>query len=284
MTQARARKQGGSRPLSAGRLRRAVTGAAVAASLVLAACATNPVTGRSQFIMIPASQDVALGAQAFAEVRQSEPVVTTGPDAERLQRIGAHIARVAKADAPHLQFEFVIIEKPTVNAWALPGGKIAIYRGMLNRLEDDHQVAAVLGHEAAHAVLRHGAERVSRAQATNLVIGAAGVGLAAGTDGGSQMAGLAITAAALATQIGSALPHSRLMELEADDIGTLYMARAGYDPRAAVRVWQIMMAKRDGGSPPQWLSTHPADHKRIAQLQSRMGVYMAEYQRAGGRP
>lgn len=240
---------------------------------VLTGCSTNPITGRSQMIMFPESQDAALGAQAFAEVTANAPVVRSGADATRINRIGQRVAAVS--DRPDMDWEFILIDEPVLNAWALPGGKIAVYRRMADELNDS-ELAAVLGHEVAHAVLRHGVERVSRAQMTQLALQIGAIAVATQTD--NQTAQLALTLGALAAQGFVALPHSRFTELEADDIGTLYMARAGYDPRAAVSLWQKMARlKEGGGGPPNFLSTHPSDDRRITRIQAKMDVYMTEW-------
>jgi predicted Zn-dependent protease len=243
--------------------------------LTLSAClAENSVTGRSQFIIIPPSQDAALGLEAMQEVKKTEPVIQTGPLAERVQNIGARIARIS--DKADLQWEFVVIDEPVLNAWALPGGKVAVYRKMLDNL-NDQQLAAVLGHEIAHAVLRHGAEQMSRAQAQNIAI--LGVGILVSTQVDDQeTAQLAVGLGQLAAQGFVALPHSREMELEADHVGTIYMAKAGYDPRNAVTLWEKMASlKEGGGGQPVFLSTHPSDDKRISRLNARMDEYMGYY-------
>ncbi|WP_417458634.1 M48 family metallopeptidase [Kordiimonas sp.] len=248
---------------------------ALSAGLFLAACVTeNAVTGRSQFITIPPSQDAALGLEAMNEVKKTADVKTTGPAAQRVKRIGARIAAIS--DKPDMPWEFVVIEEDVLNAWALPGGKIAVYQKMVDSFTDDNELAAVMGHEIAHAILRHGAEQMSRAQAQNLAIVGVGAAVGATTKDG-EMAQMAVTLGALAAQGFVQLPHSRAMELEADDIGTLYMARAGYDPRAAVRLWQKMKSMKDGASQPAFLSTHPSDDKRIARINAKMATYMAEY-------
>lgn len=250
--------------------------AALSFLLVSACVAENSVTGRSQFIMIPPSQDAALGLEALNEVKKTAPVVTTGRMADRVQRIGRRIAAVS--DKPDLPWEFIVIDEPVLNAWALPGGKVAIYRKMLDNL-DDNQLAAVMGHEVAHAVLRHGAEQMSRAQAQNLAIVGLGVLVGSQTED-QEMAQMAVGLGALAAQGFVALPHSRKMELEADHIGTIYMAKAGYDPRAAVSLWETMSRlKEGGGSPPTFLSTHPSDDKRIGRLAARMDEYLTYYRR-----
>lgn len=247
-----------------------------AAFLLMTAClAENTVTGRSQFIIIPPSQDAALGLEALNEVKKSAPVVTSGVMAERVQRIGARIATIS--DKPDLEWEFIVIDEPVLNAWALPGGKVAVYRKMLDNLNDE-QLAAVLGHEVAHAVLRHGAEQMSRAQAQNMAIVGLGVLVNSQTED-QQTAQMAVGLGALAAQGFVALPHSRKMELEADHIGTIYMAKAGYDPRNAVTLWQKMAQLKDGGGPPTFLSTHPSDDNRIARLNARMEEYLSYYRR-----
>lgn len=251
----------------------------VAASfLLLTACVTtNSVTGRSQFITIPASQDEALGMQALTEVKKTNKKVrTSGADVERVRRIGRKI--VAVSDKPDMNWEFIVIDEPVLNAWALPGGKVAVYQKMIDNLTDE-ELAAVLGHEAAHAILRHGAEQVSRAQAQQIAIAGLGVLVASQTED-QQTAQLAVGLGSLAAQGFVALPHSRSMELEADHIGAIYMARAGYDPRAAARLWRKMAKLKEGGQQqPTFLSTHPSDGKRIERLESRMEEYLAEWRR-----
>jgi len=243
----------------------------------LSACVTtNTVTGRSQFITIPASQDAALGLEAMQQVKDTSPVLTTGPLASRVKRIGQRIAPYS--DSPNLDWEFVVIDEPVLNAWALPGGKVAIYRKMVDSF-NDAELAAVVGHEIAHAVLRHGAEQISRMQAQQLAIVGLGAIVASQSED-EKTAQLAVSLGALAAQGFVALPHSRKMELEADHVGTLYMARAGFDPRAAIALWQKMSQLKDGsGGTPAFLSTHPSDGKRIARLSERMEDYLLIYSR-----
>jgi predicted Zn-dependent protease len=254
---------------------KAQTMAAGAALLLTACMTTNEVTGRSQFITIPASQDAALGLEAMNEVKKTAAVETDSADAKRVQRIGRRIAAIS--DNPGMPWEFVVINEDVLNAWALPGGKIAVYKKMIDSFESDEELAAVIGHEIAHAILRHGAEKMSRVQVQNMAI--AGVGVAVGaTTEDERMSQVAVTLGALAAQGFVQLPHSRAMELEADDVGTLYMARAGYDPRAAVRLWKRMKSMKDGGGgQPAFLSTHPTDDKRIERLEDKMDSYLSEY-------
>jgi predicted Zn-dependent protease len=242
---------------------------------VSACVTTNEVTGRKQLITIPASEDIALGTNALNEVRRTAPVITQGAEVERIRRIGARIAAISHA--PNMEWEFIIIDEPVLNAWALPGGKIAVYTKMIEAFNTDAELAAVLGHEVAHAVLRHGAEQVSRGQIQSLIVLGLGAAIGAATDD-EQVGQIAVALGAVAAQGFVQLPHSRAMELEADDIGTLYMARAGYDPRASIQVWQKMKAMKEGKQTPSpFFSTHPADDQRIARLQAKMDIYLAEY-------
>lgn len=250
---------------------------AVSCLLLTACVTTNSVTGRSQFITIPASQDEALGLQALNEVKKNNKHVrTSGAQVERVRRIGKRI--VAASDKPDLNWEFIVIDEPVLNAWALPGGKVAVYAKMIDNLTDI-ELAAVLGHEAAHAILRHGAEQVSRAQAQQLAIIGLGAIVSSQTQD-EQTTKLAVGLGSLAAQGFVALPHSRSMELEADHIGTLYMARAGFDPRSAPNLWRKMARLKEGGSKtPTFLSTHPSDGKRIERLEARMSEYLAEWRK-----
>jgi len=247
---------------------------AIAVFCLSACVTTNTVTGRSQFITIPASQDAALGLEAMNQVKETAPVLTSGRLVVRVRRIGQRIAPVS--DNPSMDWEFVVIDEPVLNAWALPGGKVAVYRKMVDNLSDE-ELAAVLGHEIAHAVLRHGAEQVSRAQAQQLVIVGLGTIVASQSEN-EKTSQLAVGIGSLAAQGFVALPHSRKMELEADHIGAIYMARAGYDPRHSVALWQKMSRlKEGGGGMPTFLSTHPSDGKRIQRLEDRMAEYLAVY-------
>jgi len=239
----------------------------------LAACTTNSITGRQQLLMITPAEEQAMGLAALNEVKQTQPVEARGARADLVRKIGRRIAAVS--DRPDMDWEFIVIDEPVLNAWALPGGKVALYTKMIDALSEQ-ELAAVVGHEVAHAVLRHGAEQVSRAQMTQIGVGIAAGVVGASTDGETgavvgMLAGLAATGFVT-------LPHSRFMELEADDIGTLYMARAGFDPQAAVSLWQTMNRLKSGdGAQPAFLSTHPSDSRRIARIEAKMESYRAVY-------
>jgi predicted Zn-dependent protease len=232
--------------------------------------------------MVDPQQEAQMGLSAFEQTKAQTPISRNRAENERLQRVGKRISRVAKL--PNARWEFVLFESDEPNAFALPGGKVGVYTGILPITKDDTGLATVVAHEIAHASARHGAERVSQGMAVQLggavlsgVLGAYGVGGATGD--------LAMQAYGLGSQVGVMLPYSRTQELEADRIGLLYMARAGYDPREAIAFWQRFAAYNSGkgGGMPEFLSTHPMDRNRIVQLQKFMPQAVAEYQRAGGR-
>ncbi len=254
--------------------------AALAAALT--GCATAPETGRSQLLMVDPKQEAQMGLRAFEQTKAQTPISRNRVENERLQRVGKRISRVAKL--PNARWEFVLFESDEPNAFALPGGKVGVYTGILPITKDDAGLATVVAHEIAHASARHGAERVSQGMAVQLggavlsgVLGAYGVGGPSGD--------LAMQAYGLGTQVGVMLPYSRTQELEADRIGLLYMARAGYDPREAIGFWQRFATynRGKGGGMPEFLRTHPMDQNRIAQLQKFMPQAVAQYQRVGGR-
>jgi len=255
--------------------------AAVLLSALLTACASAPETGRSQLLLISPSEEARMGFQAFQKVKQQTPTSRNRVQSRELQQVGRRIASVAHL--PHAQWEFVLFEDPdNPNAFALPGGKVGIYTGMLPITQNEAGLATVIGHEIAHAVARHGAERMSQ----SVVVQIGGTALSAALGGQSAAArDLAMQAYGIGTTVGVMLPYSRTQELEADHLGLLYMARAGYDPREAVAFWKRFQAygSKRGGKPPEFLSTHPLDNRRIAQLQKLMPKALAEYERSKGR-
>lgn len=246
-------------------------------------CATAPETGRSQLLLIDSAQESQMGLKAFREIKSETPVSRDTTENARLQRVGRDIARVAKL--PDARWEFVLFDQPKVpNAFALPGGKVGVYTGILPITQNDAGLATVIGHEVAHAAARHGAERMS--QGVALQVGGSILSAALGAGGyGGVSRDLAMQAYGLGAQVGVLLPYSRTQELEADRIGLLYMARAGYDPREAIDFWKRFQAYNQarGGKGVEFLSTHPLDDNRIAQLQKYLPQAMAEYRRAGGR-
>jgi predicted Zn-dependent protease len=230
--------------------------------LLVVACAQVPFTNRSQLILISAEEETKLGSQAYREVLSKSPTTNADRYVEPVRRIGERLARAA--ERPDYQWQFAVIDDPKqVNAFALPGGKVAVYTGILPVAADSDGLAVVMGHEIAHVIARHGAERMSQGLAAEL--GASVLGAAAG---GGPSANLLLAAYGLGTQLGVLLPYSRTQESEADHIGLILMAKAGYDPRAAEGFWQRMARASSGGGPPEFLSTHPSHDTREQQIRA----------------
>ncbi|MDM7916399.1 MAG: M48 family metallopeptidase, partial [Candidatus Eisenbacteria bacterium] len=194
-------------------------------SVLISACSTVPITGRKSFNVIPDSQAEALGADAYQQVLSDSRLIRSGPDYERVARVGSRLAAVSHE--PNLAWEFSLIDDPeTVNAFCLPGGKVAVYTGILPIAENDAGLAVVMGHEIAHAIARHGSERMTN----DLALSVAQVGLSELLSQRSpQTRSLVLTAFGAGATVGLVLPFSRDQESEADRIGLIYMARAGYD-------------------------------------------------------
>ncbi|MFH1279370.1 MAG: M48 family metallopeptidase [Candidatus Eisenbacteria bacterium] len=239
---------------------------------VLIGCATVPVTGRQSFNLIPESQEVALGLDSYRQVLSESEVVESGPELALVRSVGARIA--AASDRPDYDWEFNLIkEDKTVNAFCLPGGKVAVYTGILPVALNEAGLATVVAHEIAHAIARHGGERMT----DELAFQVGGMGLEALLGQKSQATRNVVMAAyGIGGQIGVLLPFSRSAESEADHIGLVYMAKAGYDPREAVHFWERMQ-EQAGGAPPEWLSTHPSQGSRAKQLQEWMPEALGYY-------
>jgi metalloendopeptidase OMA1, mitochondrial len=236
-------------------------------------CMTVPETGRRQFNIVSADQEMELGLSSFEQMKKEMPLSKDASINAMVQRVGKRIAAVA--DLPNAQWEFVVFESKEPNAFCLPGGKIGIYTGILPITRNEAGMATVMGHEVAHAVARHGAERMS----THMALQAGGqiLGVAAG---GAQPVTQSMLGAAygMGSQLAVALPHSRSQESEADHIGLLYMARAGYNPEEAIAFWQRFSEYSAGaGGPPWFLRTHPVDDVRIRQIQEWLPEAKAEY-------
>jgi predicted Zn-dependent protease len=266
-------------------------GLLVALGSSVLSCETNPYTGRHQFVMTSVADEMALGAQAYSQVK-TDPKVRLSQDpreVEPVKRVAARIIEAAKrskyADmAKEFQWEVTVIkDDKTMNAFALPGGKIAVYTGIFPVAKTESGLAAVMGHEVVHALARHGAERMSQTQAANIALQSAQIGL--GMSGTNPLLSQAAMAALGAgAQVGVLLPYSRAHESEADYIGILLAADAGYDPQDSVRLWERMAQASGGGGPAEFLSTHPGHETRIEQLKKWMPEAMALYQRAGRVP
>jgi predicted Zn-dependent protease len=242
-------------------------------ALLLAGCSTVPETGRKQFNFMSSAEEMKLGLTEFDKMKKEVPVSKDPKLNAQLQRVGKRIAAVATL--PDAQWEFVVFESPEANAFCLPGGKVGIYTGILPITKDDAGLATVIGHEVAHAVARHGGERMSQATALQAVGQAVGSASAE-----SKYAGAIQTAYGTGAKLAVELPHSRSQESEADHIGLIYMARAGFNPEESVAFWQRFSDynKKSGGSETPWfLRTHPLDDTRIKQLQGWMPEAKAQY-------
>ncbi len=256
---------------------------ATALLFTLWACHTVPETGRKALRLVPSSQMNAMGVQAFAELRKEAKESQDAAKKAQVTRVGKNIVSAARQTAKELppvdQWEFVVFDDDEqVNAFALPGGKIGVFTGMWKVARDDNDLGIVLGHEVAHVVAEHGNERASQAILAQAGGVALSVGLAEGTDLSPGTKQAIMTGYGVGATVGVVLPFSRKHESEADHIGLLYAARAGYDPRAAVPFWQRMGAQ-GGGAPPEFLSTHPNYETRIKNLQSWMPEALAEYRK-----
>lgn len=249
--------------------------AGISSFVLLTSCYTVPVTGRTAMVLLPQSEEFALGMQAYNDVRSNTPLSRDAVLIRRVQTVGARIAAVS--DYPHWPWEFTVFQEDTPNAWCLPGGKVGVYSGLMRYVYTDGELATVLAHEIGHAVARHGAERMSQ----QMVV-AAGGAIVAGTVSDKNLE-TAKVAYGIGSELFVMLPYSRKQEYEADEIGLIYMARAGYDPREAVTFWERFRQLSQGPSVPEWFSTHPADEKRIARLKELMPRALAEYQKATGK-
>jgi metalloendopeptidase OMA1, mitochondrial len=242
-------------------------------------CSTVPVTGRSQLSLVSAGEEMQLGLTSFNQLKKETPISKDVAANALIQKVGKRIAAVAGPDMPNAQWEFVVFKSKEANAFCLPGGKVGVYTGILPITKDEAGMATVLGHEIAHAVARHGGERMSEAMLMQTGGQILGTTLSS-ADPRAQAA--ATVAYGLTTKVGRELPHSRAQESEADQIGLIYMARAGYDPEAAVGFWQRFAAysQQQGGGGPAFLRTHPTDEKRIQHLKTLMPRAKAEYRPA----
>jgi predicted Zn-dependent protease len=227
-----------------------------------------PVTGRHELNLVSTQQEMQLGLSSFNEMKKQTPVSRDPAANAMIQRVGMRIAEVASKDMPNASWEFVVFESKEANAFCLPGGKVGVYTGLLPIVQNDAGLATVIGHEVGHAVAHHGAERMSHSMV--MQGGEQVLGTALSTSD-PKWQSLAMVAYGLGSKVGVELPFDRKQESEADHIGLIYMARAGYDPKEAVAFWQRFDTynKQQGGAgTPVFLRTHPLDEVRIRQLQA----------------
>ena len=250
-------------------------------STLITSCYTAPVTGRSQLILLTLSQENEMGITAFKEVLQTSTISDNQSYNEAVTRVGNRIAKVA--DTPNYEWDFKVIQDDEqINAFALPGGKVGVYTGILQVAKTDAGLATVMAHEIAHVAARHGGERVSSEMLAQL----GAVGLSAALGGSNPYVTEAVMQAyGLGANVGVLLPFNRGQESEADRIGLIYMARAGYNPREAILFWQRMdEAVRGQSQPPEFLSTHPGYGTRIRNLQMWLPEAMPYYQNSRKAP
>lgn len=243
--------------------------------ILLAACTTAPFTGRSQLMLVSEGQELGLGEEAYRHTLR-DSVLLRDYEAERIVRkVGERIARAA--NKPDYKWEFRVIDDPEmVNAFAVPGGKVAVYSGIFPVVRDEAGLAVVLGHEVAHALLRHAGERMSQGQ----LLGA-GLTIAGASGINPQL----LQVFGMGASVGLILPFSRSQESEADQVGLILMAKAGYDPRVSLGVWERMEKKesaRERGAPPEFLSTHPGYETRVQRLREYIPEALTHYRPAEG--
>lgn len=245
--------------------------------LFVFSCTTTPETNRKALSLVPEQQMVQMGAQSYQEISSNEKVSTDPYLNELVTRVGT---RIANASQMKMDWEFKVFAEPdTINAFCLPGGKIGVYTGILPVAQNEAGLAAILGHEVAHATAHHSTERVSQALLLNLGLGLAEINL-----NNSKYRGLILAALGVGAQVGVLLPYSRMHESEADEIGLTYMARAGYDPSEAAALWVRMGEAEKGARPPVFLSTHPRSQDRAEELRGLVPKVQSEYHNSQKQP
>lgn len=251
--------------------------------LLLSACATVPLTQRKSLSLLPDSELLSLSFQQYADVLKKSKLSNDPAKVEVVKRVGERIARASEdflreskmeSDIKNYKWEFNLIEDDkVVNAWCMPGGKVAVYTGILPFTQDETGLAVVMGHEVAHAMAKHGNERMSEA----LLVQLGGMGLSVAlSQKPAQTQQIFLGVYGVTANVGFMLPYSRLHESESDRIGLVLMAKAGYDPREAIPFWERMNEK-GGGRPPEFLSTHPAPETRITKIKSHIPEAMKYY-------
>jgi metalloendopeptidase OMA1, mitochondrial len=236
----------------------------------------NPETGRTSHVALTSSEEAALGLQSYQQVLAQSITINSGPDLEVVKRVASRLAAATGKAGQDFDWRVSLIRDDKVNAFCLPGGKIVVYSGILPVAQTGAGLATVLGHEMAHATSRHGAQRVLQQNLAQTAMTGVAISLS-DMDYGKQRAILGALGAG--AQFGVLMPFSRKDESEADAIGLIYMARAGYDPRKSIRFWQRMESV-SSAQPPEFASTHPSHGRRIEQLEALMPKAMEEYNRA----
>jgi predicted Zn-dependent protease len=247
------------------------------------ACTTVPITGRSQFNIVPDQSMLSMSFQQYDQFLKENKLSTDPAKTRMVKNVGQKISRAVEQyliqnnmgnEIKNYSWEFNLIESDDINAWCMPGGKVAVYTGILPVAQNDSGLAVVIGHEIAHAVAKHGNERMSHGLAVQM----GGIGLSAALSSYPQQTQeLLMAAVGAGAQVGFMLPYSRLHEREADELGLIFMAMAGYDPNHAIGFWERMSQKKTGGAPPEFLSTHPSDAARIQNIRALIPKAMTYY-------
>jgi predicted Zn-dependent protease len=234
--------------------------------------------GRSAHMALSPQQEKQLGLQSYRQVLQQEQPVESGPEFELVKTVAGRLARATGSAAKDFDWAVSLVRSPQVNAFCLPGGKIVVYTGILPVAKTDAGLATVMGHEMAHATSRHGSERLFQQKATQTLM--TGVQFSLGDMSYEQQRAV-MGAIGAGAQYGILMPFGREHESEADAIGLLYMARAGYDPREAVTFWERMEKSSGRGAPPEFMSTHPSHGTRIAALKAQLPKALEEFRKSG---
>jgi len=255
----------------------------IAAVLAGLSCSTVPLTGRKQLNLVPESEMLSTSFQQYGDFVKQNKISADRTGAERVRTVGTRIkGAVEQYMSDHgladrlkgYAWEFNLVESKEVNAWCMPGGKVVVYTGILPLTRDDQGLAVVLGHEIAHAIAEHGNERMSQEMITQFG-GSALSELLKSKPAQTQQLWMGVFGAG--AQYGVLLPYSRTHESEADHLGLIFMAMAGYDPNGALDFWQRMAASSAGKAPPEFMSTHPADETRIAQIRQNLPEALQYY-------
>jgi len=252
--------------------------------VILPSCSQVPITGRKQLNLVPDSIMNNMSLQSYREFVSQNKLSNNAKQRQMVTRVGRKISKaVQKYSSEHdislegYEWEFNLVEDPAVNAWAMPGGKVVVYTGLLPIARNEAGLAVVMGHEIAHAIAKHGSERMTQ----GLIVQMGGMALSkALAEKPAQTHNLFMKSYGMGTKVGVVLPFSRTHESEADHLGLIFMAMAGYNPNVAVDFWQRMASAKKGASPPEILSTHPADETRIKNIKKLIPKAMKYYQQS----
>ncbi len=253
--------------------------------LLLSGCTEVEITGRKQFNIVPDSTMNSMSFQSYGEFLSKHKLSTNTEQAQMVKRIGGRIQNAVEQYCEQngildklagYEWEFNLVEDPNINAWCMPGGKVVVYTGILPIAQGETGLAVVMGHEIAHAFAKHGAERMSH----GLLVQMGSVALSTALkDRPEQTKNLFMQSYGIGTQVGVLLPYNRVHESEADHLGLVFMAMAGYNPEESISFWQRMAAQKKGAQPPEFLSTHPADQTRIQNLKDLLPDAMKYYKK-----